>query len=225
MRHLQLKSKTVRRQTLLCKTGALCRVFFPQGLIKSSRSSIAQTLRRRIGKGKVQLTSTTWPQRIGSGVQAKRRNPREGQTATANSSRSGCRIKRQSSEDFQESSPESLARHTVGKARGRRVRETSLASSSCPACGEIAYTDWELSCASAWQSGLTGSRQTGSNAEEQSPPPRLLSVAHDDARSFLPELSGALRGLPQGPRDGTLQHRSFKERQPYFHSPPRSDQH
>ena len=197
-RRLQLKSKPVRHQTLKCSSGASCgRVFFPQGLIESSRSSIAQSLRRRNGKLRQCGRS-----RLAWGVRATRRNPREGQAATANSRRSGCRIGRRSPEGSQES----LVRHTVGQARGRRVQETSLASSTCPARGKIAYTDEKPSCASARQSGLARQQadgQTGRRAATLRNRVRLLrgqlSVAHGDVRSFLPELSGALCGLPSGP--------------------------
>ena len=64
------------------------------------------------------------------------------------------------------SSSESLVRHTVGQARGRRVRETSLASSTRLARRTIAYTDFQPPCASARQSGLARRRQKSSHVEE-----------------------------------------------------------
>ena len=164
---------------------------------------------------------TPWRLQVGSVRTGEKKKLSQGQTAPANSGRGACSGGRQSSEDVQESSSESLVRRAVGQTRGR---ETSLASSTCLARGTFACADGQSLCTSARQFDLAGSRPKSSHVEDLCPSfPRLLLVAHSDARGVLPKLPGALRGLPQSTRFGAVQQRSSEECESYFHFPPRSD--
>ena len=148
------------RQTLWYSTGALCgKESFPQASqreFQKFHSAVSPAEERR------RQNSAHFDNVAAAGWLSAHRRQEEAEEKARPQQPTLAEVVAASAGRVPKTSSEGLVLQTVGLVRGRRLRETSLASGARLARRTIAYTDFQSPCESARQSGLASAR-----AEEQ----------------------------------------------------------
>ena len=197
--HARLSSSQVGQQgppDTLVRYRSLVWESFPQASTESSRSSTAQN-----GKEQTRLTSTTWrlqagSVRAGDEKKVRRRPGRTSQLWQRWVQRRQVEFRRRS----RVVSREPCATHRRPGRRPKSPRD--IAGFKHPSWNDSLHR-WAISL----RVSLLGAGRRAATLRNRV---RLLRGYYSDARSFLPKLSEALRGLPESTWFGAVQKRSFK---------------